>query len=538
MAYNNLFSIPVSRKKQISIRYKFIAFSSALFLVIFVLGSAAFVLLMRELLHDNAGNELMQVLEIEKLKLEAYVNGEIAIVRKMATSPLIQQYFLTPDNEEVARIALEDIEGYRRTFVSNSLFWVNDIDKKFYMDSIYTYIVDPDDPEQYWYNMTLYETQTYNLNINHNPSLNLTNLWINAPVFSKEHKAIGMLGTGIDLSDFINTINDGYHEAADFYFFNAAWEITGARDILLAANKVTLDTELGQTGREILTRIKNLNDGEIKYFETQDRRGVAAFCRISALDWYISAIHRFTFEDTLQSGMTLLFIVMMAIILFIFVVFNMLASILLDPLNRVFKTLNQISHEWDLKPQDEVKQKNEVETLGEFLNMTIIDQLTGIYNRRFMNGNLKKIIRSLSRSDAKLSLLLIDIDYFKKYNDAYGHNMGDICLKTIANTLAQCVTREEDFAARYGGEEFVVVLPNTDEDGAGLIAEKILKKVYECSIPHEKSDAADFVTVSIGGTTCAVKYSHSENDFIKRADEALYKSKQEGRNRYTFKRLS
>jgi len=537
MAHNNLFSIPVSRKNQTSMRRRFIIFSSVLFLLIFVFGSAAFVFLMGQILHDNAGTELMQVLEIEKHKLEAYVNSEIAIVRKMAASPLIQHYFLNPHNEDIARIALEDIEGYRQTFVSKSLFWVNDADKKFYMDASYAYILDPGDPANYWYNMTLYETKTYNFNINYNPNLNKTNLWINAPVFDSEQKAIGMLGTGIDLSVFVNTINERYVGPAELYFFNAAGEITGARDIELVANKITLDAELGQTGREILAGVENLKDSEIRYFETIDRKGVAAFCRIPALNWNAAVIHHFTIKDTLQTGMTFLFGIMMAVIFSIFVVFNLFVSILLEPLNLLIKTLSKISSEWDLLPQDEMNLRDEVGTLGEFLNMTIIDPLTGIYNKRFLNGNLKKIIRSLSRSDGELSVLFIDIDFFKKYNDAYGHDMGDTCLKTIANTLVGCITREEDFIARYGGEEFIVVLPNTGKDGAELLAEKIRRKIYECGIPHEKSDIADFVTVSIGGTTGIVKYSHHENDFINHADEALYMSKHEGRNRYTFKSL-
>jgi diguanylate cyclase (GGDEF)-like protein len=207
---------------------------------------------------------------------------------------------------------------------------------------------------------------------------------------------------------------------------------------------------------------------------------------------------------------------------------------LLEPLSRLIKTSSRISVEWDLKPLDEVNQKDEVETLGEFLTMTIVDPLTGIFNRRFLIGHLRKIIKSLSRSGGKLSLLMVDIDFFKKYNDTYGHEAGDVCLKTVADTLAQCITRIDDFVARYGGEEFVVVLPNTDEDGAGIIAEKILRKVYECNIPHKSSDVAEFVTVSVGGTTCVVKYSHTESDYIKHADEALYKSKNDGRNRYTF----
>jgi diguanylate cyclase (GGDEF)-like protein len=538
MTYNNLFAIPVSRKKQTSMRRKFIVFSSVLFLLIFVIGSVAFFILMRQMLHDNAGNELMQIVEIEKFKLEAYVNGEIAIVRKMATSPLIQQYFLNPDDEETAKIALEDIEGYRRTFLSNSLFWINDADKKFYINGEYAYTIDPRDSGNYWYNMTLYETQTYNFNINYNPELDMTNLWINAPVFDKGQKAIGMLGTGMDLPGFINALSMNYYGQTELYFFNAAGEITGTQDIELVEKKVFLEDKLGQTGAEILAKVKNLKEGEINYFKINDwRGGVAAFCKIPALDWNIAAIHHLTIMDTLQTGMTLLFAVMMVVIFSIFVVLNLFTSVLLEPLNRLVKKLSKISREWELQPQNEMKHKDEVETLGEFLNMTIIDQLTGIYNKRFLNGNLKKIIKSLSRSNGKLSLLMADIDCFKKYNDTYGHDMGDKCLQKVASTLTQCVTREEDFVARYGGEEFAIVLPNTDEEGAGIIAEKILRKINECNIPHKNSDVADFVTVSVGGTTCTVKYTQNESDFIKRADEALYKSKQDGRNRYTFKSL-
>jgi len=537
MAYNNLFSIPVSRKKQTSIRRKFLIFSSALFLLIFILGSAAFVFIRRQILHDNVGNELMQIVEIEKLKLEAYVNGEIAIVRKMAASPLIQRYFMNPENEDVAGIALEDIEGYRRTFLSKLVFWVNDADKKLYRNGDYAYTIDPGDPEHYWYNMTLYETEIYNFNINYNPNLNTTNLWINAPVFDREQKAIGMLGTGLYLPEFINAINMNYYEPAELYFFNAAGEITGAVNVELVEGKIKIDTELGQIGEKILAEVYDLKDDEIKCFEIGNSRGVAAFCKIPALGWNIAAVHLFTITDTLQTGMTFLFALMMAVIFSIFVVLNIFAYILLEPLNRLVRTLSQISVEWDLKPQDEVNRKDEVETLGEFLNLTIIDQLTGIFNRRFLIGHLRKIIKSLSRSNGKLSLLMVDIDFFKKYNDTYGHDAGDNCLRMVTDTLSNCITRVDDFVARYGGEEFVVVLPNTDEEGAGLIAEKILRKVYECGIPHKTSNVAGFVTVSVGGTTGTVIYSHTESDFIKRADEALYMSKNTGRNKYTFKSL-
>jgi diguanylate cyclase (GGDEF)-like protein len=162
------------------------------------------------------------------------------------------------------------------------------------------------------------------------------------------------------------------------------------------------------------------------------------------------------------------------------------------------------------------------------------DALTGIYNRRYFNETMERIISTLSRSESLLSMLMIDIDFFKCYNDTYGHVEGDRCLKAVAQTLAQCITRAADFVARYGGEEFIAILPNTDEQGARLIAEKMIDNVRDLCLPHEKSEAAQYVTVSIGGTTGKVLHTHNSGDFVKKADEMMYKSKQEGRNRYSF----
>jgi len=165
------------------------------------------------------------------------------------------------------------------------------------------------------------------------------------------------------------------------------------------------------------------------------------------------------------------------------------------------------------------------------------DALTGIHNRRFFDANMKRIISSLSRSGSLLSLLMIDIDFFKRYNDTYGHVEGDRCLKIVAQTLSQSITRVDDFVARYGGEEFVLVLPNTDEHGARLIAEKLLENIRNCNIPHEQNDAANCLTISIGATTGKATHTHSTDDFVRKADEMLYKSKHNGRNRYFFAQL-
>jgi len=172
-----------------------------------------------------------------------------------------------------------------------------------------------------------------------------------------------------------------------------------------------------------------------------------------------------------------------------------------------------------------------------FEEMSKIDPVTGIYNRRYMDENLKRIIKSLSRSKGTLSLLMIDVDHFKNYNDTYGHSKGDICLKVIAEVLKKNLLRADDFVARYGGEEFVVVLPNTSENGARMVADRLLDGIRARNITHEASNVAGYITISIGATTGFVQHTYTGDDYIKQADKAMYISKQNGRNRYTFLNL-
>jgi diguanylate cyclase (GGDEF)-like protein/PAS domain S-box-containing protein len=162
------------------------------------------------------------------------------------------------------------------------------------------------------------------------------------------------------------------------------------------------------------------------------------------------------------------------------------------------------------------------------------DPLTGLYNRRFLDENLRRVIKRYSDSGGTLSMMMVDIDHFKPYNDTYGHIAGDKCLKAIAETLRNTAARDGDFVARYGGEEFVVVLPHTDEEGVRNVAERMLENVRQLALPHESSDVAGHVTVSIGAVTSKVKYAHSVNAYVHRADEIMYKSKRGGRDQDMF----
>jgi methyl-accepting chemotaxis protein len=541
MEYSNIFSIPVSRKHQTSMRRRFIIFSFILFILIFIPGSVTFAILIDRFQYDNAGHELMQAVEIERLKLEASLNSEIAIALKMADSPLIHWYFLNPEDEDIKQIALGEIAGYRRAFTGKNVFWISDIDKKYYFNDEYVYTIDPSDESSWWYNSIMTNPDPYSLTVNYDVGVQKTMLWIDVPVLDNDRKSVGIVGSGVDLSDFINAVNLNNSKKEDeLYFFNAAGEIITAKDVNLVEKKANITYVLDQTGDEILARTKVLKIGEIEYFRIKARRQIIAVTSIPvssvpALNWYITAVRPVTAMGFLKTGMTFLFGVMMAVIFSVFILFNIFIAVMLEPLNHIVKAINQTFTDLDLKPHEGKNHKNEIETLGDFLNLTIIDQLTGIYNRRYLDGSLQKIIKSLSRTGSSLSVLMIDIDYFKKYNDTYGHDAGDGCLRAVADALSQCVIREDDFVARYGGEEFVAVLPNTDKNGAQLIAERMLDKVRECNMPHETSDIAGYVTISIGGTTDVINHLQQGKSYIKLADEGLYESKKNGRNRYTYK---
>jgi len=357
-----------NKKLRTSIKYRVLFFSAIFFSLILVTGSVVYVLAMLQNVRLNTGHELTKAIEIERIKLEASVNGEIALALKMASSPLIIQHFLDPADQYLKRNAFAEIAGYRDSFRSKGAFWVSDVDKEFYFDEGNHYTIDADDPDNYWYKMTLYETERYNFNINYNPEMQRIMLWINAPVFDARRTPIGLVGTGIDLTEFVNSIYRSYTSAGALYLFNNDGEITGARNTNLITNKVSIKSELGGTGTDIFTNAKTLAPGEYRYFEAPE--GVVAVGEVPALGWYITAIQPIGISSVLGSSMTLLFLMMLAVIALIFVIFYFYISQMIKPMNYMVEALDHIAVDWDLTQRLHLHRKDEIGTLGEFFNLT------------------------------------------------------------------------------------------------------------------------------------------------------------------------
>ncbi len=171
----------------------------------------------------------------------------------------------------------------------------------------------------------------------------------------------------------------------------------------------------------------------------------------------------------------------------------------------------------------------------EFSELAYIDALTGIYNRRMFEETFKSKWGDAKRKKEPISLIMIDIDLFKGYNDRYGHQAGDSCLIKIAGTIKDSLFRSSDSVSRYGGEEFVVILPDTKINGARMIANRIKTNIENLHIPYTESKVLNCVTVSLGVASVTPKDNIDQNELVKMADLALYKAKNEGRNRISVK---
>jgi len=177
--------------------------------------------------------------------------------------------------------------------------------------------------------------------------------------------------------------------------------------------------------------------------------------------------------------------------------------------------------------QQDLEKSNE-----ELQKLSSLDGLTGIANRRRFDEFIKKECLRSARENTSLSMILLDIDYFKLYNDNYGHLAGDGCLRQVAGALDEVIHRPADLVARYGGEEFGVVLPNTDMEGAIQVAKVLGEKIRSLAIPHEFSEVVNHITVSMGVACIEAFESASPTELIDQADKALYKAKDSGRDSY------
>lgn len=201
-------------------------------------------------------------------------------------------------------------------------------------------------------------------------------------------------------------------------------------------------------------------------------------------------------------------------------------------LRRLQQQLQEQNQRLQLEVQRRMKAESELrDVVHQLKNLARLDGLTEVANRRGFDERLDQEWRRLAREQLPLSLILCDVDCFKRYNDAYGHQAGDECLRYIASTIQNTLKRSADMVARYGGEEFVVILPNTSAGNAIKVAEEIQENIRALALPHPASPISSKVTLSFGVASTIPVAGTSASWLLTAADQALYRAKEEGRDR-------
>lgn len=326
-------------------------------LFVFLCAVVAFVVLFfANLIFRLKSHELLnQTALIEKLEFESKLKSEIQLVLSMAKSPIIVKYFENPNDDNIAKYALAELKLYQDTLMSKSTFWVSSYDMKFYSDMKLVNTLNPDASENYWYNMTMNDTAVYNFNINYNPDLRKILFWINAVIRNDFGSPIGVIGTGIPLSDFVNNMyTDMNNNKKNFmYIYNDNLEITGAANPSLIEEKKHIDTHISSL------KGRNLKVSQNTFISTA--KGEYMLVPMQNLGWTILLFAPYTFKQFL------LFVLIPLSVLFFAIVVIFLAvtsKTVIKPLRELEETVGQIvSGNADLTHRIAIKEKGSLKMI-------------------------------------------------------------------------------------------------------------------------------------------------------------------------------
>ena len=401
----------------VTVNRTFLLYSCILFIVISVVSVVAYIFSARQINRSHIEQQLAIASETIKLRLASTVNSELLLVLKMADTHVIQQYLLDPYDLSLRTLAEEEFSTYQKHFINKIVFWVSDKDKIFYTTGSEPYNLDPDLPENYWYNFTMYETEKYNFNINYNPDLQQINLWVNVPVSvdgESGEKRIGMLGTGINLTDFSDFIAYSFREFDSNitpYIFNKFSEITTAMNYDLVHNKIHLDDYLGDSGKEVINAAFALPELGKKTFIYDGHMYLVS--SIPEMEWYLMVSYPMPGIFALNQAMNMVFFSMLSLVLFMFIIMNFLSAksesamarqnMLLIEANREAKAASQAKSDFLAKMSHEIRTP-----------MNAIIGMTELLLRLKQNDESRILVLDIKRAASNLIAIINDILDFSK----------------------------------------------------------------------------------------------------------------------------
>lgn len=543
-----------------------------------IIASVASWLAYRELSEDIIERWGQQVAEIQvrydSARLLQSLEREIGLARQMADSSTLVNWATSPEDKALQRDAIREMESFRSNFRDNSYFvalresrryYYNNADNEF-ADNQFRYILDPDKPEDAWFFQLIEEGRNFHLNVNPDTELGVTKLWIDVLMRDEENRIVGMVGTGLDLDAFLQDIVDIDQEGITTLFvdYNGAIQLYRDRNYIDFASiikpegqKSTVDLlfdnpEDKQKVLGMLQLLKNRGGAtgavESSFVTVDGRKHLAGVAFLPAIGWF--EITLLDLETLLpRSYLWPLVAVFLTSLLVTLILFHLIIrSRILKPLVSLESAVEKVrGGSFALphleKPDNEIgRLASHFETMTDTLEhstrelerkvaqrtdelnrLARIDALTGLKNRRGLDEALDEEIQRAKRQNTGFGLIWLDIDHFKAINDELGHQAGDDILCRVALWLKAGV-RPYDHPGRWGGDEFVVVLSPCDDDTLCQIAARIRETIERDSIRTGTP-----VTVSVGGYLC--QPGDDVDTILRQADQALYRVKQQGRNK-------
>ncbi|WP_318664678.1 methyl-accepting chemotaxis protein [Treponema sp.] len=370
--------------KQRTIRSKIKLYSITVMAVVLVLSAIMTGIYSRSANRTRIVAELERIANQKNLEFQANLNSQIILALQMAKSPVVVDYFLDPKDDDLFEQAKKEIAAYQESFLGRTSFWINAKDLKFYSDLNYSYTLDPSNPDDYWWNMTMKETEVYNFNINYNKELGKTMLWLNVVVRDTKDNAIGIVGTGIPITEFVNDMYKNLPAGINMYLYNNSLEVTGAKDQKILAEKHSITEFLPGLDND-----KALTDQMISF----TKKGEYVINPIKVIGWNLVLFVPAQFSDNFSGDVFLFGLILDIVCLIIIVIFTV---ILYNLMNRTTEHL------------DTTKEKASVQVdLMDQVNATITENVD--YLEQF--GNLiEHQINQISTSTENTNDLMNDLE--------------------------------------------------------------------------------------------------------------------------------
>jgi class 3 adenylate cyclase len=428
---------------------KVLLFSVLFFCVILAGGSAAFLFAMRQMVRNDTFGQLSRIIETRNIQFTTAFDSQISLAVNMAESPLIRSHLKNPGNTELARLAYAEFSANKKSFSGNNIFWISDIDKRYYFNDKYSYTLDPADPENVWYAPTLNQKDRFSFNVNFDIGIERTMCWINVPVYDDNKTPVGLVGTGIDLTDYINILFTGLGDDVALLLFNGSGEITGAKDISYMERKMLI-SDVWEYGEQVFFEAQSSKDGMSKTFFINNR--AYAVSKIPRLNWYIAVSRPMTVVMFLNNAM-FVFIALIAVIFLIFFIFNIYISNVLKPINLMLERMRNLSTEWKKSSQSLRIRQIMFVCFAFILMIAISFAATNIILRRHLTYEAHELLRvaelTIASNMREALTTLIDSSFTMRYMIERGESQDS--LRRYMVDVTDWLMNNKDLAYGFNG---------------------------------------------------------------------------------------